>query len=125
MTAATRLRLGVAVSGFLALLAVYGPIHIPCLFSAVTGIQCPACGITRSVASIARGDLAMSLAYHPAGIGIAGIAFAALLTPTQTQRVYSAVSSAWADMHIGIRVLIGSLMVVAAWIWNLQRVLPT
>ena len=67
----------------------------------------------------------MSLAYHPAGIGVAGIAFATLLVPTQSQRVYSAVSSAWADMHIGIRVLIGSLMVVAAWIWNLQRVLPT
>ena len=124
MTAATRLRLGVAVSGFLALIAVYGPIHIPCLFSTVTGIQCPACGLTRSVASIARGDLGASLAYHPAGIGVAGIAFAALLVPTQTQRVYSAVSSTWGDLHLAVRIALGVSLVVAAWAWNLQRVIP-
>ena len=124
MTAATRLRLGVAVSGFLALIAVYGPVHIPCLFTTATGIQCPACGITRSVAAIARGDLSMSLACHPAGIGIAGIAFAALLVPTQTQRVYSTVSRTWGNLPIGTRVLLGVSLVVAAWVWNLQRVIP-
>ena len=124
MTAATRLRLGVAVSGFLALLAVYGPIHIPCLFSAVTGIQCPACGITRSVASIARGDLAMSLAYHPAGIGIAGIALAALLIPAQTQFMYSATSRQWVALPLVIRISLGAGIVVVAWIWNLQRIIP-
>ena len=124
MTAATRLRLGVAVSGFLALIAVYGPVHIPCLFTTATGIQCPACGLTRSVASIARGDLSMSLSYHPAGIGIAGIAFAALLAPTQTQRAYSTVSRTWGNLPIGTRVLLGVSLVVAAWVWNLQRVIP-
>jgi hypothetical protein len=124
MTAATRLRLGVAVSGFLALVAVYGPVDVPCLFTTATGIQCPACGLTRSVASIARGDLGASLAYHPAGIGIAGIAFAALLVPTQTQRVYSAVSSTWGDLHLAVRIALGVSLVVAAWAWNLQRVIP-
>ncbi len=124
MTAATRLRLGVAVSGFLALIAVYGPVHIPCLFSTVTGIQCPACGITRSVASIARGDLSMSLAYHPAGIGVASIALAAFLVPAQTQRVYSTVSRTWGNLPIGTRVLLGVSLVAAAWAWNLQRVIP-
>ena len=124
MTAATRLRLAVAVSGFLALLAVYGPVHIPCLFSAVTGIQCPACGITRSVASIARGDLAMSLAYHPAGIGIAGIALAALLIPAQTQLVYSATSRQWVALPLTLRIALGASLVVVAWIWNLQRIIP-
>ena len=124
MTAATRLRLGVAVSGFLALIAVYGPVHIPCLFTTATGIPCPACGITRSVAASARGDLSMSLAYHPAGIGIAGIAFAALLIPTQTQRVYFAVSSTWGDLHVAVRIALGVSLVAAAWAWNLQRVIP-
>lgn len=124
MTAATRLRLGVAVSGFLALIAVYGPVHIPCLFSTATGIQCPACGITRSVAAIARGDLSMSLAYHPAGIGIAGIALAAFLVPAQTQRLYAATSRQWAALPLILRIALGAGLVMAAWAWNLQRVIP-
>ena len=124
MTAATRLRLGVAVSGFLALIAVYGPVHIPCLFSTATGTQCPACGITRSVAAIARGDLSMSLAYHPAGIGIAGIALAAFLVPAQTQRLYAATSRQWAALPLILRIALGAGLVMAAWAWNLQRVIP-
>lgn len=124
MTAATRLRLGVVVSGFLALLAVYGPVHIPCLFTTATGIQCPACGITRSVAAIARGDLSMSVAYHPAGIGIAGMALAAFLVPAQTQRLYAVTSRQWITLPLALRIAIGAGLVVAAWIWNLQRIIP-
>ena len=124
MTAATRLRLGVAVSGFLALIAVYGPVHIPCLFTTATGIQCPACGLTRSVASIARGDLGASLAYHPAGIGIAGIALAAFLIPAQTQRLYATTSRHWTALPLVSRIALGAGLVVAAWAWNLQRVIP-
>lgn len=124
MTAATRLRLGVAVSGFLALIAVYGPVHIPCLFTTATGIQCPACGLTRSVASIARGDLEASLAYHPVGIGLAGVALAAFLVPAQTQRLYAATSRQWAALPLILRITLGVGLVVAAWAWNLQRVIP-
>ena len=124
MTAATRLRLGVVVSGFLALIAVYGPVHIPCLFTTATGIQCPACGLTRSVASIARGDLGASLAYHPAGIGIVGIALAAFLIPAQTQRLYAATSRQWAALPLTLRIALGAGLVMAAWAWNLQRVIP-
>ena len=124
MTAATRLRLGVAVSGFLALIAVYGPVHIPCLFTTATGIQCPACGLTRSVAAIARGDLAASLAYHPMGILLAGSAIAAILAPTQTLRAQAAISAAWNGLSPAARVGIGAGALMLAWIWNLNRVLP-
>jgi hypothetical protein len=124
MTAATRLRLGVVVSGFLALIAVYGPVHIPCLFSTVTGIQCPACGMTRSVASIARGDLEASLAYHPIGILLAGSALAAILIPTRTLRAQAAISAAWTGLAPAARVGIGAGALLLAWIWNLNRVLP-
>ncbi len=124
MTAATRLRLGVAVSGFLALIAVYGPVHIPCLFTTATGVQCPACGLTRSVASIARGDLGASLAYHPAGIGVASIALAAFLIPAQTQRLYAATSRHWTALPLILRIALGAGLVVAAWAWNLDRVIP-
>jgi hypothetical protein len=124
MTAATRLRLGVAVSGFLALIAVYGPVHIPCLFTTATGIQCPACGLTRSVASIARGDLEASLAYHPMGILLAGSALAAILVPTQTLRVQAAISAAWTRLSPMARVGISTGALILAWIWNLNRVIP-
>jgi len=124
MTAATRLRLGVAVSGFLALIAVYGPVHIPCLFTTATGIQCPACGMTRSVASIARGDLGASLAYHPLGILLAGSALAAFLVPTQTLRAEAAISAAWTGLSLVARVGIGAGALILAWIWNLNRVIP-
>ena len=124
MTAATRLRLGVAVSGFLALIAVYGPVHIPCLYSTVTGIQCPACGITRSVASIARGDIAASLAFHPMGILLAGSALAAILAPTQTLRAQAAISASWGALSPMARIGIGAGALILAWIWNLNRVIP-
>jgi hypothetical protein len=124
MTAATRLRLGVAVSGFLALIAVYGPVDIPCLFTTATGIQCPACGLTRSVASIARGDLGASLAFHPMGILLAGSALAAILAPTQTLRAQAAISARWTGLSLVARVGIGAGALILAWIWNLNRVLP-
>jgi len=124
MTAATRLRLGVAASGFLALIAVYGPVHIPCLFTTATGIQCPACGMTRSVASIARGDLEASLAFHPLGILLAGSALAAILVPTQTLRAEAAISAAWTGLSLVARVGIGAGALILAWIWNLNRVIP-
>ena len=124
MTVATRLRLGVAVSGFLALIAVYGPVHIPCLFTTATGIQCPACGMTRSVASIARGDLEASLAFHPLGILLAGSALAAILVPTQTLRAEAAISAAWTGLSLVARVGIGAGALILAWIWNLNRVIP-
>ena len=125
VTAATQLRLGVAVSGFLALIAVYGPVHIPCLFSTVTGIQCPACGMTRSVASIARGDLEASLAYHPLGIFLASIAIFSALTPSRVLAAELMITQAWRSLPLMTRFLIGIGCVLVAWMWNLNRVIPT
>ena len=66
----------------------------------------------------------MSLAYHPAGIGIAGIALAALLIPAQTQFMYSATSRQWVALPLTLRIALGASLVVVAWIWNLQRIIP-
>jgi len=43
--------------------------HLPsvCLFHAVTGLPCPACGLTRSFVCLAHGHLTESLRYHPLG----------------------------------------------------------
>jgi hypothetical protein len=41
-----------------------------CLFERLLGIPCPGCGMTGSLASLANGDLASSLALHPVGVGL-------------------------------------------------------
>lgn len=37
----------------------------PCLFQLTTGFYCPACGGTRALRALLRGDLGMSFQYHP------------------------------------------------------------
>lgn len=39
-----------------------------CLFSSLTGVPCPSCGMTRSVTSAAHGHWISSLQWHPLGI---------------------------------------------------------
>lgn len=36
-----------------------------CAFKAITGIPCPGCGLTRAMAALARGELILSLHFHP------------------------------------------------------------
>ena len=38
---------------------------IPCVFHAVTGLLCPACGVSRMLVSLARLDFAAAYAYNP------------------------------------------------------------
>jgi len=50
-------------------LAIHPNSHGPaCLFRAATGIPCPGCGLTRSLSSIWRGDVLLSVRFHPLGI---------------------------------------------------------
>ena len=49
-----------------------------CLFHSVTGLPCPTCGLTRSIAAAARLDLAASWRFHPFGAFLLG---ALVLTP--------------------------------------------
>jgi hypothetical protein len=47
-----------------------------CLFKAVAGVDCPACGITRSASAMFRGHMGEAFRLHPAGplvVGIIGI----------------------------------------------------
>ncbi|MGO9483536.1 MAG: DUF2752 domain-containing protein [Rhodomicrobium sp.] len=44
-----------------------------CLFKALTGLDCPACGITRSVSALCDFDLTGSFALHPGGPFVAAL----------------------------------------------------
>ena len=124
MKLTNQLRLGAALGGILALLATYGALHVPCLFSTVTGIQCPSCGLTRSVVAVLRGDLALSIAYHPAGIALVSVVFVALLVPEQTLRAWGGVSERWRALPIVTRAGIGIGLLLMVWTWNLTRIIP-
>ena len=39
-----------------------------CWIKHLTGLDCPSCGLTRSLASLAHGDLKQSIEYHPFGV---------------------------------------------------------
>ena len=43
--------------------SVAGP--VTCLFSAVTGVPCPFCGLTHGVAELGAGHVATAVALHP------------------------------------------------------------
>ena len=49
-----------------------------CMFQVATGRPCPGCGMTRSMLRLSQGDLVASLRFHPLGIVLAGLFFAAL-----------------------------------------------
>ena len=53
---------GAALVPFAPLLAPFVP---GCVFHAVTGIPCPACGSTRAVIALAHGDIGRALALNP------------------------------------------------------------
>jgi hypothetical protein len=56
--------LTVAGAVFLALYLRFGR-GIPCVFYAVTGLQCPGCGSTRSVLALLRFDFKSAFIYNP------------------------------------------------------------
>ncbi len=67
----SRAAAAVALATLLALAAVL-PVARPlpidvCLFKRATGLPCIACGMTRSVCAVAKGEWGASLAHHPAG----------------------------------------------------------
>ena len=65
-----RLRIAgiVMLAGAFALRFLSLPSIVVCPLRATTGVPCPFCGMTRSVAAIGRGDLGASLTFNPGGI---------------------------------------------------------
>jgi hypothetical protein len=57
--------IGVAGAGAVALLGLDRLPFTVCLFKALTGLPCPACGSTRAVGHLAHGDLAGALVMNP------------------------------------------------------------
>ena len=70
----------VGISGSILMLLAFLPVPLQprislCGFLWLTGRPCPFCGLTRALACLLKGDLAVSLTFHP----LSPLAFAALL----------------------------------------------
>jgi hypothetical protein len=92
VTAARRLLL-LAPAGVL-LMAVLLPVGwrspVPlCLFKALTGLECPGCGMTRAFLLIGHGRLGEAFAMHPAGLPafliVAGLAVAGIVRAVRSR----------------------------------------
>ncbi len=44
-----------------------------CGFKLLTGLPCPACGLTRALCHALRGEWSASVGYHPAGVPLAAV----------------------------------------------------
>lgn len=60
----------IAFALFVVLMAVGVTLPGFCLFRALFDVDCPGCGITRSILALLSLDLARSLALHPGGIAV-------------------------------------------------------
>ena len=58
----------------------------PCIIYLVTGLPCPACGLTRAFISLARLDLRQALAYHPLFFVVPFVPLLAMKRITEKQR---------------------------------------
>ncbi|HEV7734031.1 MAG TPA: DUF2752 domain-containing protein [Candidatus Binatia bacterium] len=100
MAGSTRslLRAGVAVFGVAAVghalgawdvAAVLPRLPALCPVHALTGHDCPGCGMTRSLALLAQGHVGASLHQHPFGLPVALWAVTAAFLPASVQPVRS------------------------------------
>lgn len=100
-----------------------------CLFRALTGAPCPACGSSRAIVTLLNGSLVGALWYNPLGvILLLGII---IVTPwlvfdivTRRQTLYSAwnfLESHFVKRKIYIFVMVVALL--ANWVWNMFKYL--
>lgn len=60
---------GLGLAALFLVLRFWSPASVPgpdlCLFHRLTGLACPACGLTRAAAAFAQGDLGAAVHWHP------------------------------------------------------------
>jgi hypothetical protein len=98
----------------------------PCLIKNVTGIPCPSCGSTRSVASMVNGDIAQAVMINPMGILVAGIMLTVpfwLLYDIMLKKDTLYINYIQAERKLQAKWVAIALaaLVIANWIWNINK----
>lgn len=97
-----------------------------CYFKNISGIPCPSCGSTRAVSLLASGDFKASVLMNPIGLLLAVImivlpvwlAYDLLL---KKQTLFSAYVRTEEKIRIRWVAAVLILLVVANWIWNIEK----
>ena len=97
-----------------------------CLFKAATGVPCPSCGVTRSVAALLHTDFKDALALNPLGFLILPLlviiplwVVADLLLGRQTcWLAYQNLEQIFRKKPVALAAI---LLIVTNWIWNISK----
>lgn len=97
-----------------------------CLIKSVTGLPCPSCGSTRSVLSIAHGDIITAMLWNPIGIFLVllmlilpvWIVYDLILRKDSFYKFYFKVET---FLKIPIVAITAILLVIINWIWNICK----
>jgi hypothetical protein len=93
LSAATGGALALGAAGVLGASSATG---LTCLFSMVTGVDCPFCGLTHGVAALGAGDVGAALSAHPLAPLAVVLALAVALTLLRGRRLAVHWSAPWA-----------------------------
>ncbi len=89
-----------------------------CLFLRLTGIECPFCGISRSMVALMHGQIKASISFHPLGVVISALFLLYIISVSIT--VYRC-KTAIVERNIFIEMCL-SLMAISAILWCVSTI---
>lgn len=98
-----------------------------CLFKSATGLPCPSCGTTRSLAALLQGDLFRALTINPLGIAAAiGLIVVPLWIGVDLFRSQDSFYRAFRSMENFLRsnrfaAAAGIVIIAGNWLWNIAK----
>jgi hypothetical protein len=98
-----------------------------CLFKSATGLPCPSCGTTRSLAVLLQGDLFQALSINPLGIAAAiGLIVVPLWIVVDLLRSQDSFYRAFRSIENFLRsnriaAAAGIIIVAGNWLWNIAK----
>jgi hypothetical protein len=92
-----------------------------CPFRLLTGVPCPACGISRSVGALSAGDFSTSTSIHPLGIFVALTISLFLIRPDWVIKLSDKYSLYFNQLNFVKKATLISITLITLWLWNLLR----
>jgi hypothetical protein len=92
-----------------------------CPFRLLTGVPCPACGISRSVGALSAGDFSTSVSMHPLGILVAFFIFLLLIRPDWIIKLSERFNLFFNQLNFIKKATLISVTLISLWLWNLLR----
>jgi hypothetical protein len=92
-----------------------------CPFRLLTGVPCPACGISRSVGALSAGDFSTSTSIHPLGILVALTISLFLIRPDWVIKLSDKFSLYFNQLNFVKKATLISITLITLWLWNLLR----